>query len=75
MSIKLFMYIISLLEEVLKKPRSFFRIMVAIKFSFKKRLLMTKCLFEVKTFSSFWIFSVTTEKVGDIGGDGCSVSV
>jgi len=33
---------------------------------------MTKCFSEVKTFSSFWIFSVTPEKVGEVGGDGCS---
>jgi hypothetical protein len=36
---------------------------------------MTKYLSEVKTFSSFWMFSVIAEKVGDVGGDGCSIYV
>jgi len=36
---------------------------------------MTKCFSEVETFSSFWMFSITAEKVGEVGGDGCSRSV
>jgi hypothetical protein len=36
---------------------------------------MTKCFFEVKTFSSFWMFLVIAKKVGEVGGDGCSRSV
>jgi len=35
-SIKLFLDIISLLEEVLKKPSSFFNIMITIKISSEK---------------------------------------
>jgi len=41
----------------------------------KRVLSRTKCFSEVKTFSSFWIFSVIAEKVGEVGrdgGDGCS---
>jgi hypothetical protein len=41
----------------------------------KRVLFMTKCFSEVKTFSSFWMFLVTAEKVGEVGGDGCSRSV
>jgi hypothetical protein len=41
----------------------------------KRVLFMTKYFSEVKTFSSFWMFSVTAEKVGEVGGDGCSRSV
>jgi hypothetical protein len=44
-SIKLFLNIISLLEEVLKKPRSFFLIMIIIKVSFEKRFVYDKILF------------------------------
>jgi hypothetical protein len=36
---------------------------------------MPKCFSEVKTFSSFWMFSVTAEKVGEVGGDGWPRSV
>ena len=74
-SIKLFLDIISLLEEVLKKPSSFFNIMVTIKISSEKSFVYEKCFSEVKTFNSFWMFSVTAEKVGEAGGDGCSRSV
>jgi len=75
-SIKLVLNIIPLLEEMLKKPRSFFHIMITIKKSLLRRgLFMTKCFSKVKTFSSFWMFSVTAEKVGEVGGDGCSRSV
>ena len=41
----------------------------------KRVLFMTKCFSEVKTFNLFWMFSVTAEKVGEVGGDGCSRSV
>jgi hypothetical protein len=44
-SIKLFLDIISLLEEVLKKPRSFFKIMITIKISFEKSFVYDKMLF------------------------------
>jgi len=33
---------------------------------------MIKCFSEVKTLSSFWMLSITAEKVGEVGGDGCS---
>jgi hypothetical protein len=36
---------------------------------------MIKFFSEVKTFNSFWMFSVMAEKVGEVGGDGCSRSV
>jgi hypothetical protein len=65
-SIKLFLDIISLLEEVLKKPSSFFNIMITIKISSEKSFVYDK------TFISFWMFSVTARKVGEVGGDGCS---
>ena len=41
----------------------------------RRGLFMTKCFSKVKTFSSFWMFSVTAEKVGEVEGDGCSRSV
>jgi len=44
-SIKLFLDIISLLEEVLEKPRSFFKIMVTIKISYEKSFVYDKMLF------------------------------
>jgi hypothetical protein len=44
-SIKLFLDIISLLEEVFEKPSSFFRIMVIIKISFEKSFVYNKMLF------------------------------
>jgi hypothetical protein len=75
-SIKLFLDIISLLEEVFEKPSSFFQNYSHHKNLFLKRVLfITKCFSEVKTFSSFWMFLVTVEKIGDVGGDGCSVSI
>jgi len=43
-SIKLFLDIISLLEEVLEKPRSFFKIMVTIKIFFEKSFVYDKIL-------------------------------
>jgi hypothetical protein len=44
-SIKLFLDIISLLKEVLQKPRSFFKIMVTIKISSEKSFVYDKVLF------------------------------
>jgi uncharacterized membrane-anchored protein len=35
-------------------------------------LLIINSFSKVKTFSSFWIFSVIAEKVGEVGGDCCS---
>jgi len=72
---KTILYLTSLLEKVLEKLDSFCRIMGIIKISFKRVLSGTKCFSEVKTFNSFWMFSVTAEKVGDVGGDDCSVFV
>jgi hypothetical protein len=37
--------IIPLLEEMLKKPRSFFHIMITIKITFEKRFVYDKMLF------------------------------
>jgi hypothetical protein len=74
-SIKLFLDISSLLEKMLKKPSAFFNIMITIKISSEKSFVYEKCFSEVKTFNSFWMFSVTAEKVGEAGGDGCSRSV
>jgi hypothetical protein len=64
------------MEKVLKKPNSFCRIIGSIKIFFEKSFLRTKCFFsEIKTFSSFWTFFVTEEKIGDVGGDCCSMLV
>ena len=58
-----------MLEKVLEKPNSFCRVIGRIR---KRVLSRTKCFFEVNTFSSFWIFSVIAEKVGEVGGEDCS---
>jgi hypothetical protein len=34
-------------------------------------LLIINSFSKVKTFSSFWIFSMIAEKVGEVGGDCC----
>ena len=44
-SIKLFLNIIPLLEEMLKKPRSFFHIMITIKITYEKSFVYDKMLF------------------------------
>ena len=44
-SIKLFLDISSLLEEMLKKPSSFFNIMITIKISYEKSFVYDKMLF------------------------------
>ena len=60
-SIKLFLDIISLLEEVFEKPSSFFRIMVIIKIFFEKSFVYNKMLFWTQNiqlildvFSNYW---------------------
>jgi hypothetical protein len=44
-SIKFFLDISSLLEEMLKKPSSFFNIMITIKISYEKSFVYDKMLF------------------------------
>ena len=59
----------SFFHEGFEKPRSLLRVMVAIKMINKIFILLTTKS-PLRTFNSFWMFWVTDENVGEVGGKG-----